>query len=408
MINSYYSKEEFVFANEYHQRRAFMATVYELKKKKKRGHRLFKAAVSVLILAVISVIAAILITNNGKLTVGGLTRLFSGAGKKDEAAEFSFNAGFKSVFTEINGGLAVCSGSGVQVYDIGANRMFAETFDMTNPAVCSNGKISAVYDLGGKLLKVFDLNGVTKSIPTEQKIISASLNQNGWLVICTQETGAFKGRVTVYNGNLDAVFYWNSAIGHILSAVLSSDNKSLAVLTLTDEGSRIVCFSLDSTDEKGSCTLPGELVLEIRYISDGRILALCRDALRIVKQDGSSDIISDYSEKHLAGYSLDGDGFILLALNNYMVGDQGLIMTVDLKGKTLGLVETDNKILSVSAKGDALAILYSDCLVMYDRHLLEYVRFDDTAGADKTMMRADGKAFLITSHSASVCSIPAD
>lgn len=385
-----------------------MATVYELKKMKKRRFRLLKATVSVLILAAISIIAAILITNNGKLTADGLMRLFSGTGKKDEAAEFSFSAGFKSVFAEIDGGLAVCSGSGVQVYDIGADRKFTETFNMANPAVCSNGKISAVYDLGGKLLKVFDLYGVKKSISTEQKIISASLNQNGWLVMCTQETGAFKGRVTVYNGNLDETFYWNSAKGHVLSAALASDNKSLAVLTLTDEGSRIVFFSLDSTDEKGSCTLPGELILEIKYLSDGRILALCRDALRIVKQDGSADTISDYSEKHLAGYSLDGNGFILLALKNYMVGDQGLIMTVDLKGKILGSVETGKKILSASAKGDSIAILYSDCFVIYDRHLLEHARFDDTAGAEKTIMRPDGKAFLITSHSASVRSIPAD
>lgn len=385
-----------------------MATVYELKKMKKRRFRLLKATVSVLILAVVSIIAAILITNNGKLTADGLMRLFSGTGKKNEAAEFSFNAGFKSVFAEIDGGLAVCSGSGVQVYDIGADRMFTETFNMANPAVCYNGKISAVYDLGGKLLKVFDLYGVIKSISTEQKIISASLNQNGWLVMCTQETGAFKGRVTVYDGDLDAAFYWNSAKGYVLSAALASDNKSLAVLTLTDEGSRIVFFSMDSTDEKGSCTLPGELVLEIRYLSDGRILALCRDALRIVKQDGSADIICDYSEKHLAGYSLDGDGFILLALKNYMVGDQGIIMTVDLKGKTLGLAETGRKILSVSAKGDTLAILYSDRLVIYDRYLLECARFDDTAGAEKTLMRPDGKAFLIAPHSASVRSIPAD
>ncbi|NLT14670.1 MAG: hypothetical protein GXY05_10045 [Clostridiales bacterium] len=385
-----------------------MTTVYELKKKKKRPHRLLKAAVSVLILAVISVIAAILITNNGKLNVEGLMRLLSGAGKKDEAAEFFFNTGFKSVFAEIDGGLAVCSGSGVQVYDIGANRMFAEAFDMTNPAVCSNGKMAAVYDLGGKLLKVFDLYGVTKSMTTEQKIISASLNQSGWMALCTQETGAYKGRVTVYNGNLDISFYWNSARGHILSAALASDNKSLAVLTLTDEGSRIVFLSLDSTDEKGSCTIPGELVLEIKYLSDDRILALCRDALRIVKTDGSAEIISDYSKKHLTGYSLDGDGFILLALNDYMVGDQGFVMTVDLKGKTLGSVETDKKILSMSARGDSLAILYSDRHVIYDRHLLEYVRFDDTAGAEKTMMRPDGKALLITSHSATVCSIPAD
>jgi hypothetical protein len=385
-----------------------MATVYELKKNKKKKHRLLKAAVSILILAAISIIAAILITNDGKLSVDGLIRLFSGTGGKDEATEFSFNTGFKSAFAEMECGLAVCSGSGVQVYDIGANKMFTETYEMTNPTVCSNGKKSAVYDLGGKSLRVFDLYGVTNSIPTEQKIISASLNQNGWLALCTQEAGAFKGRVTVYNGNLDETFYWNSAKGYVLSAAISPDNRNLTVLTLTDEGSRIVFLSLDSTDEKGSCILPGELILEIAHFSDDRILAVCGDALRIVKPDGSADIIYDYAGKYLTSYSLDGDGYILLALNDYMVGDQGFIVTVDLKGKMLGTAETEKKIMSLSAKGDSLAILYSDGLVLYDRNLIECARFNDTMGAEKTIMRPDGKAFLITSHSAAVCSISAD
>ncbi|NLA86485.1 MAG: hypothetical protein GX847_04215 [Clostridiales bacterium] len=385
-----------------------MTTVYKLKKKKNKKHRLLKAAVSVLILAAVSVVAAILITNNGKLTAGGLSRLFSGAGSGDEAAEFSFSTGFRSVFTEIDGGLAVCSGGGVHVYDIGAKLMFTDTFEMTNPTVCSTGKKAAVFDLGGKSLRVFDLYGVTKSMTAAQNIISASLNENGWMALCTQETGAYKGRVTVYNGDLNEAFYWSSAKGYILSATISPDNKSLAVLTLTEEGSRIVFLSLDSADEKGACTMPGELILEIKYLSDNRVLAVGSDMLYVVTPDGEADALFDYPDYYLNDYSVDGDGFVLLALNDYMVGDQGRIVTANLMGKALGVMETDKKIVSVSAKGDSLAVLYSDSLVIYDRNLKESARFDDTAGAEQVIVRPDGKVFLITSHTASVHSISDD
>lgn len=222
-----------------------MATVYELKKKNKtkKKHRLLKALGSVLLLAFISVVAAILITNSGKLSIDGLTRLFDGARNKTGATAFSFDSGVGSVFTDIEGGLAVCSSGGLQVYDVNAEKMFSQAFEMLNPTICSNGSVSAAYDLGGKLLKVFDLYSVTKSISTEGKIISASINENGWLALCMQESGAYNSVVTIYNDHVEEIFKWFSAEGHILSAAISPDNKGLAVLTLTDEGSRIVFFS---------------------------------------------------------------------------------------------------------------------------------------------------------------------
>lgn len=387
-----------------------MATVYELKKqnKPKKKRRLLKAAGSVLLLAFISVAAAILVTNNGKLSIEGIGRLFSGKGSEMEAAVFSFDAGAGSVFADLNGGLAVGAGSGLQVFDAGANKMFGEAFEMKSPAISTNGDVSAIYDIGGKTLKLFDLYGVTKSISTEGKIISASINKSGWLALCTQETGGIKGRVTVYNKNKSEAFYWDSAKGYILSAAVSPDNKSLAVLTLNDEGSRIVFFSLNSPDEKGACTLPGEIALDIRYLGDGRVLAINSGALGIVKPDGSADILIDYADQYLKGYSVDGDGFTALVLSDYMVGDQGSVLTVDQNGNVLGTMETSRKIVSISAKGEYLAVLYSDGLTIYDRNLKEYAHFDDTVGAEQTMMRQDGKAFLITSHSASVCSIPKD
>lgn len=148
--------------------------------------------------------------------------------------------------------------------------------------------------------------------------------------------------------------------------------------------------------------------MEIRYLSDGKAFAVSKDALRIVKADGGADVIKDYTDKYLTGYSIDSEGVTALILNNYLVGDQGSIIIVDHGGKILGAMDYGRKILSVSAKGDYLAVLFSDSLVIYDRNLEECARFDETVGAEQTIMLADGKVFLITSHSAAVCSIPAD
>jgi WD40 repeat protein len=385
-----------------------MATVYELKKtnknrNKKKKHRLLKVTASVVMLAVISVTAAVLITNGGKINAEGFTHLFSGTINITQAAEFSFDGGTGSVFADMDGGLAVCSGGGIQVYDVSARRMFIEAFEMTCPAVCSNGSVSAAYDLGGKLLKVFDLYGVTKSISAEGKIISASINKSSWLALCSQGSGGVKGRVTVYDANGETRYYWDSAEGYILSAAVSADNKSLAVLTLTEKGSRIVFFSLSSPDEKGSCTLTGALVLEIRYLSDGRVLAVSKDALRVVKPDGSADVIKNYTDKYLVCYTIGSENFTALALNDYLVGDQGSIVTVDRGGKVLGTLQTSRKILSISSSGDNAAVLYNDGLVIYDRTLKEIARFNNTVGAEQTIMRSDGKALLISPHSAAVC-----
>ena len=129
-----------------------------------------------------------------------------------------------------------------------------------------------------------------KSITASGKIISACLNEDGWLALCTQESG-YKGLVTVYNAKGGEEYYWHSAGGYTLSAEVSSNNRELAVLTLTDEGSRIVFFELDNTEEKSSLTFPETLVTEISYIKSDSVLAVSEDMLSVVYNDGTSETL---------------------------------------------------------------------------------------------------------------------
>lgn len=371
----------------------------------RKKHRFLKILLSIVVLAVLSLFAVVLVNGNGTLSLDGIKRLLGSSGGETTAIGFSFDSGFNNVFADMNGGFVVASTVGVQVFDGAGSKTYTEIYGMADPAVAAGGKICAAYDLGGKALKVFDAAGILGSMETDRDIISAALSPGGYLALCTEESGGYKASVSVYKSGAytysKPVFQWYSGQGYILSAALTPDDKRLAVLTLTGSGSRIVFFSLDSTDEKGSCTLDGRLALDIRLTGDGRVLAVCKDALVAVTSDGASEVLADYSDKYLTGWSA-GDSFTALVLSDYMVGDQGRIVTADDEGKTLGTIETQRKIISVSACGDHLAVLYGDGFAVYDKNLNECANDDNTAGTLGTIMRSDGTALLISPHSASV------
>lgn len=302
-----------------------MATVESINKYKKKGRkgRGLKFLVTVILLASISVVAAVLIVNNGKLSAAGFRRLFSNLGGKAQSASFLFDAGSDTDLASFDDGLAVATTNGLQVFDRYGDIAFSETLYLASPTLAVESDTGAAYDLGGRSLALFDTSGVIKTITTNGRIVSACLNSDGWLALCTQESG-LKGLVTVYNAKGDDVFYWKSANGYTLSAEVSPKNRELAILTLTEDGSKIVLFALDSTDEKSSYTFSGTLVTDIAYINGDSILAVSEDRLASVHEDGTCDTLLDYTGRYLAGYSTDGDGFTALVLNDYLVGSRAV------------------------------------------------------------------------------------
>lgn len=377
-----------------------MAKVEQLRKKKKRRGT-SKILISVVLLVVLSLIAAVLIKNKGNFSFEGLGRIFSANAAKDTADAFFFNAGNDNVYTDLNSGFAAVSTIGIQAFDESGSATVNEMFEMACPTVSTTGGISAAYDLGGTALRLFDTGGVITRMDTPDKIISASVGESGWLALCTQKSG-YLGAVTVYNTKGDLVYEFDSGEGYVLAAGLSADNKNLAVLTLTADGSKITVFGLDSEQAVFTYTKPDKLILETEFMPDGRLLTVAEDSVFIVDKNGSAKELVNYSDKYLAGYSTDGDGFISLLLNDYTVGGQGTLKTLDIEGNVLGSLVTGRQCISISAKGDYLAFLWTDGLTIYEKTLAETAATDNTAGAVQVIMRDDGSALVISTNSATV------
>ena len=97
---------------------------------------------------------------------------------------------------------------------------------------------------------------------------------------------------------------------------------------------------------------------------------------------------------------MDGDGFAALLLSRYRSGSALRLVTVGPDGETLAELDSRGEVLSLSAAGKYVAVLYSDSLVIYTPQLQEYARLDGTEYAREVLMRDDGTAVLVGSSSA--------
>ena len=373
-------------------------------KKMKRGRRrLIRFVCSLLSIVVLTYIAVTLIS-------GRSLELFSIFGNNSDrrqvemADEYYFDVGRNRVFADLGGSPVAAGTLGVQVLDAGGDEVFRDSFRMSYPAISALGGRAVVFDISGTSLRVLSKTEIIVSLETGGPIVSASINQNGWIAVCTQETVGSKGLVTVYNNEGRAEYKVNFARGYVLSAQLSPDNRSIVILNLTDDGSRFSFYNLSSEEVERVFDLPGVLILDMRYLASGEVRAISKDALMIVGNNNASAEIYRFDGRFLGGYSLDG-GFLVLHLLDYNVGHSGCLVTIGEDGSLLGEMETDKEIVSMSVGGGYLAILHNDGIVFYSADLEELPMVEESAfaaGTAKVLAIGEGAALAAGDHSAMV------
>ena len=85
------------------------------------------------------------------------------------------------------------------------------------------------------------------------------------------------------------------------------------------------------------------------------------------------------------------------------VADPAAVKTlIDTAVKELGSLDLDGDVLSMSASGRYVAVLFADRLVIYNKNLKEYATLQGVSSAGDVLMRGDGSAVLAGSAAASV------
>ncbi len=324
--------------------------------------------------------------------------------EQGKAELYAFSNDRSNVFALLGDHLIVASTTNVTVLGDDGSIVYSGSVKLASPAIAVGGQTAAVYDIGAQTLLVFSASGLVRDMSGEcsGSILSVSLNPSDYLTLNAEKSG-YKSTVTVYDASGEKVFAFNSSERYVIDAAVLRDCKHMAAVTLGEANGAVAntvsLYSLGSEKAASVNTLTGSLLLSLDSVA-GSLACLTDESLTFFTASGSLAGSYRFEYPYLRGVSMEGDGFAALLLSRYRSGSALRIVTVGTDGEALGGLDSRGEVLSLSAAGNYLAVLYSDSLVIYTPQMEEYARLVGTEYARAVIMRDDGTAVLIGSASA--------
>ncbi len=365
-----------------------------LEKPKKKKTVLF---VILAVIVLLAVLAAVLWDAN---SFDGLRRrIIYARAQKDEngcAMLYDYSSDRTSRFAALEGGLLIASPNQIRLIGEDGAVRYEESVQFQSCAVNRTGSLAVVYDVGGTDLYIMDSHGLVRQMSSSGEIISAALNEKGYLAV-TATTSGYKAAVNVYDLDGEPVFTFNSADRFVMTAAVSRDNRFVMAVTMgeTDGAytSRLVTYRLTSTESEAFCDITGGAVYDLGSVGRN-YCAVAEDALYMLTAGGALHATYSFEGDSLRRCDLEGEGFAALLLGHYKSGSQCRLVTVDDDGAEIAALEVNSDVLGLSARGRYVAALYSDHMTIYDKTLTECATLHDVSAVREVMMRPDGSAVL--------------
>lgn len=368
-----------------------------------KRHRLRKFLIFfLLLLAVLGVVLAAAWRDGTGLDV--LRRFVSyGKNEGDGTAGYVYDASTGNRFVKLGETLAVLSDTSLSLLDENGGTIWSATVKMETPALVEGDGMAAAYDIGGTALYVFNASGLVYQLEanSSETFLAATLNADGDLAVTARKQG-YKAAVSVYDAAGGKLFAFQSE-RFVSNAYVTDDGAHLAAVTLGQSGgafaSTVVLYDLTQEEPICSWDAGGGMCYDMGTVG-GSLAMVCDDGLYFT--DSARELTASYSfgGAYLREYDLRGENYAVLLLNRYQSGSVGRLVTVGEDGQELASLAVSSEILSISAAGRYIAVLYADKLVIYNPQLEQYASLTGTDYAREALAGTDGSALLMGTESA--------
>lgn len=315
-----------------------------------------------------------------------------------QTTEFSYTQDASNAFASLDGTLLLCSDTVLQLYSNSGLLYIDEQVKMSQPVITTCGPYAVAYDVGGNDLYVIQNKEIVQTYSSAQgcDLLSARVNENGYLAVVEQASG-YKASVKVFDDNKQLLLTENVSSEYVMDAILSPDNKRLAVVTIGQKervfNSTISLYGCEAGDLIASTTLENQFVLDLNWKAS---------LLWVQERDGAAVLDSDLrmlgswmeSNQYLQGYSLDGDDYAVEVFSWYKTGGSGEVLLINEKGDAEVSHAISGEVLSVSAAGKYIAVLTTDMLHIYTSDLEEYSTTENN-GSKRAIINSDGATMMI-------------
>ncbi|MFI3313584.1 MAG: DUF5711 family protein [Eubacteriales bacterium] len=336
-----------------------------------------------------------------ELNIDQLSRSFANlnAQAEDNFGAHNFGTHSTNRYTLYEGGLAVASVSGLELYDESSDLSEKIGNSMNNPAIYRGNKAVLAYDISGTNLAVADFNMEALAVlQIDGQILDADLSTKDSLVY-SYANDANKTVITVCNDKMEEYFKWYSATRYMPLCTINEDGSLLAATALGQSGgvfqTDLCLFDTSSEDAVTTVALGNQTYFDLEFLKSGTIVAIGEDSAQFLDETGTTITTYDYVANELNQVSYWDSGDVTLCLQNYGEGNVNQLVTLNGNGDVVAETTVDGVVVNISNAGHYLAVLTTEWLWIFRDDLTVYGQTNQVIGTSAALMESDGSCILI-------------
>lgn len=271
------------------------------------------------------------------------------------------------------------------------------TIGFTSPVVETCGDYVLVYDRGGTQATLANSLTAAAELTLDSTIITGSIGRDGHFVLVSDEQG-YRTAATVYDTSGEAVFKFQSSEYYIVSAVLSPDCKTVAVLGFKQNGvatdSHLLLFSVSSGERLSDAVLSDALGLNVCFLSNSTAAVLTDEGLFRTDRKGNAEPALEIAASDLLAYAMQ-EGEVALVTRSYSSGSRSDLYTIRSDGKLFGPIALTEEPSAAAISNAGVALLTTTGVSVYDTYGTPLWRNSDAVGARRVLLTDDGTLFAL-------------
>ncbi len=304
--------------------------------------------------AVVLVLIVVMIISNPEVW-----EFFSSA----ESVKIDFQTGVEYDIAAYGDEVLVANNEGIFAVDKLGREAWSIVATVTSPQLLVKGRYLMLADINGKVLRTYKKEKMITQIETENEILSAKMNKNGYVALATDELG-YKGMVILFDKSGKEKFRWHSGSGYI-GDIDISDGGKIAVAQLTTDRdkvySKIIVVNPKSEAEPECIAEIDGIVMNVTYRDNGSLVAVSNKGVYGYNRSGKEKFAIDFMGRMPIGCNIENENNMVLTFDSGL--NSTVIESYSSKGKLRGRYDAGSEVLAIDANGECIVAAKRDGIV---------------------------------------------
>lgn len=271
---------------------------------------------------------------------------------------------------------------------------------MSKPCIYASGSMILHYDMGGRDIFLYNDSNEIWRKKTEQQIITAKTNQQGYTILVTYEVG-YKSKITVLDTKGDPIYVWQLGEDYIVDVDIAPDSRSFVAAAITpkekDLTSKIAVVDINLEKIIGEEIRNNSLISSINYVSGGDIVALGESELVGISSKGLLRWQVSFEGKRLEKFHITYNGTSVLVFGGSR--NNSIVEIFNRNGTKTGEFITSDEVSSVHVLNNNVAVTAGKRVTFLNLKGKVTSFFDTDRELRKALLLSPRKAAIILGNS---------